>query len=259
LKLINLFPYLYSYKVEALSLKYYYSFFYIGYFCTFVQAKQLPLEIVSEHWPPYIVQSTDGNNEISGIVTNKIRAIFDNSPIQYQINVYPWARSYYLAKNKPNVLIYSIYKTPERTPNFIWFCPIHAKTPVNIYKLKKNKTDIGSLTSLSSAVTGVLRDDNSHNYMLNNGFIEGKNLTISSSEENNIKKLLKGRIDAIIQSRDALIHRIQQTDVTIDDFVIGFQLHQNTNTEHCMALSKNSDPAVVNAVKKAFNLWLTQK
>jgi polar amino acid transport system substrate-binding protein len=238
-------------------LKYLYALVLICYFCAPVQAKEPVLEIVSEHWPPYIVQSTDV--EVSGIVTNKIRAIFDNSPIQYKISIYPWARSYYLAKNKSNVLIYSIYKTPERAPDFIWFCPVHAKTPVNIYKLKTNKTDISNLASLSSAVIGVLRDDNSHNYMLSNDFIEDRNLMVSSSEENNIKKLLKGRIDAVIQSREALIYRIQHTSFTINDFVVGFQLHQNTNTEHCMALSKNSDPAVINAVKKAFNLWLTRK
>ncbi|WP_085299817.1 substrate-binding periplasmic protein [Cognaticolwellia mytili] len=236
-----------------------YTLIILSYFCAHVQAKEPVLEIVSEHWPPYIVQGTDVNDEVSGIVTNKIRAIFDSSPIQYQINVYPWARSYYLAKNKPNVLIYSIYKTSERTPNFIWFCPIHAKTPVNIYKLKKNKTDISSLSSISSAVVGVLRNDNSHDYMLNSGFIEGQNLTVSSSEENNIQKLLRGRIDAIIQSKDALIYRIQHTNFTIDDFVVGFQLHQDTNTEHCMALSKNSDPTVINAVKRAFKLWLTRR
>ncbi len=258
MKLITLFPYLYGNKIRLLSLKYFYSLIFIGYFCAFSQAKQPSLEIVSEHWPPYIVQSTDANKQVSGIVTDKIRAIFDNSSIQYQINTYPWARSYYLARNKPNVLIYSIYKTPERTPNFTWFCPIHAKTPVNIYKLKTNKIDISSLASLTSAVVGVLRDDNSHSYMLSNGFIQGRNLAVSSSEENNIKKLLKGRIDAIIQSRDALIYRIRHTDFTIDDFVVGFQLHQNSNTEHCMALSKNSDPVVVNAIEKAFNLWRRQ-
>jgi polar amino acid transport system substrate-binding protein len=236
-------------------LKYLYALIIVGYFCAPVQAKEPVLEIVSEHWPPYIVQNSQANNEISGIVTEKIKTIFDNSPIQYQINTYPWARSYYLAKNKPNVLIYSIYKTAQRTPYFKWFCPIHPKTPVNIYKLKENMTDVSKLESLKNSIVGVLRDDNSHNYMLKHGFIAGQNLTLSSSEENNIKKLLKGRIDAVIQSKAALINRIKDTEFTIDDFIVGFQLHQNSNTEHCMALNINSNPTLISAVEKAFNAW----
>jgi len=239
-------------------LKYLFPLVIFTCFCAFANDKNPSLEIVSEHWPPYIVQNTKANNEVSGLVTKKIKAIFDNSPLQYQITTYPWARSYYLAMNKPNVLIYSIYKTPERTPYFEWFCPIHAKTPVNIYKLKTNNTDISSLASLGNAVVGVLRNDNSHNYMVNNGFNEEKNLAVSSSEENNIKKLLKGRIDAVIQSRDALIYRIQDSNFTIDDFSVGFKLHKDANNEHCMALNKNSDPAVKSAVKSAFNLWLKE-
>lgn len=236
-------------------MKYFYSLFVIGYFSAIAQAKEPTLEIVSEHWPPYIIQNSNANYNVTGIVTAKVREIFDNSPLQYQISTYPWARSYYLAKNKPNVLIYSIFKTPERSPYFKWFCPIHPQTPVNIYKLKTNTTNINTLASLSDAIVGVLRDDNSHHYMLNNGFVDGKNLAVSANEESNIKKLLKGRIDAVIQSRDAFIYRLKGTGFTIDDFMMGFKLHENSSTAHCMALNKNSDPVIISAVEKAFTQW----
>ena len=237
-------------------MRYLYPLFIINLFCAIAQAEDSVLEIVSEHWPPYIVQDAHNSNEISGIVTKKIRAIFDNSPLKYQISIYPWARSYHLATTKPNVLIYSIYKTEKRTPHFKWFCPIHSKTPVYVYKLKTNNINISALLPLKNAIVGVLRDDNSHHFMLDNGFTEGRNIIVSSNEEGNIKKLLKNRIDAVIQSKEALIFRIKNTGFTIDDFVAGYQLHQGTNTEHCMALSKNSAPEVVTAVETAFNNWL---
>ncbi len=44
----------------------------------------------------------------------------------------------------------------------------------------------------------------------------------------------------MIQSRQALIYRLQDTGVTINDFAVDYQLHQNMNTEHCMALSRHS-------------------
>ena len=245
--------------IRKCILKLLYSLIIISYFSSSVFAQEQTLEIVTEHWPPYIVQASDVKGEISGIVTKKIKAIFDNTTLKYQITAYPWARSYYLAKTKPNTLIYSIYKTEQRSKHFKWFCPIHDKTPVNIYKLKNNQTDITNLISLENAIVGVLRNDNSHNYMLDKGFIEGKNLLVSSNEENNIHHLLSGKIDAVIQSREALLYRIKDSGLTIADFDIGFQLHKEGNTEHCMALSNNSDPELIKTVENAFNTWLKNK
>lgn len=226
-----------------------------GFFCTSAHAVKPTLNIVTEHWPPYIIQSPKSNGEISGLVTKKIKTIFDNAKLKYEITAYPWARSYFLAKNQPNTLIYSIYKTEQRTPHFKWFCPIHPKTPVNIYKLKTNKTNIDQLVTLKNAIVGVLRNDNSHNFMLDKGFVEDKNLLVSANEESNIKHLLSGKIDAVIQSREALLYRIKGSGFTLSDFTVGFQLHKDGNTEHCMALSLNSDPKVTQAVEQAFIMW----
>ena len=233
------------------------------FFISSIQAKELSLEVVSEHWPPFIIQNFDKKNDISaqkvsGIVTEKIHHILSTSNINYTIKTYPWARSYYVALNKPNVLIYSIYKTKERTPHFEWFCPVHEKTPINIYKLKSNKSDISSLSTLGNSIIGVPRSDNSHTFMLKHNFVEGESLIVSSSEESNIRNLLNKRIDAVIQSKESLIYRLQNTRFTIDDFDVGFELHQNKNTEHCMALSKSSSPEMIAAVKRAFNLWLNK-
>lgn len=238
--------------------KYIFSLVFIGLIFE-VKATDLNLEIVSEHWPPFIIQNPENAEDVSGIVTEKINAILAPTEIDYTISTYPWARSYHLATTKPNVLIYSIYKTKKRAPHFTWFCPIHPKTPVNLYKLKSNTTDITTLTSLKKAIIGVLRNDNSHNYMVNNGFAVGRNLTISANEESNIKNLLNGKIDAVIQSKEALAYRLKNTEYSIDDLEVGFQLHQNMSTEHCMALSKNSSPELVVVLQAAFEAWLAQQ
>jgi polar amino acid transport system substrate-binding protein len=223
------------------------------------EAKEPNLKVVSEHWPPFIIQKSAANSFVSGIVTDNVRDILAHTNLSYQIETYPWARSYHLAKTKPNVLIYSIYKTKQRGPNFEWFCPIYKRTPINLYKLKSNASNASSLDSLKSSVVGVLRDDNSHNFMLNSGFKDGVNLAVSASEEVNIKKLLKGRIDAIIQSREALIYRLKGSGYNIENFTEGLQIHQDFDSEHCMALSKDSSPDVILAVDQAFNKWLKNK
>lgn len=248
LKLISLFI------SKALTLKYLKILTLLNLFFIF-QSQANQLNVVSEHWPPYIIQPSANSDKVSGIVTKRIRQILAYSPLSYEINIYPWARSYHLALTRPNTLIYSIYRTPEREPFFHWFCPLYPQTPVNIYKLKNNHSNIEDLNALKSGIVGVLRDDNSHKYMENMGFIEGENLIVSASEESNIAKLLNKKIDAVIQSQDALIYRLKGSGFSIEDFDIGYQLHKNSSTEHCMALSKSSSEFITKQVNQAFQLW----
>ena len=94
-------------------------------------AKTNELEVVTESWPPFIISGQD----VSGIDTDRVRKILNDTGINYTIKIYPWARSYYLATNKPNVLIYSIHKSKQREPLFHWYCPTHKSTQINAYKI----------------------------------------------------------------------------------------------------------------------------
>ena len=219
-----------------------------------VQAKHRQVEVVTENWPPYIVQG----DKINGIVTHKVRKILKYAELNYEISIYPWARSYHLATTKPNVLIYSIYRNPQREEHFHWFCPLHQSTPINIYKLATNKTNIDSLTDLRTAVVGIMRGDNSHKYLLNNGFKEGINLDVSATEETNVLKLINGKVDAVVQSEESLKYRLAQLNAEHLKFTSGFTLHKGNKAEHCMAFSKGTSVHIVEKVKLGFEKWLKE-
>lgn len=217
-----------------------------------VSAKHQKVKVVTEHWPPYIYQ---GNDSVQGQVTTAVREILSIAEVSGDISIYPWARSYHLARSSANTLIYSIFKTPEREPLFHWFCPIFNSTPIKAYKLTSNPKDISTLSALRNRTIGIMRNDNSHKFFLKNGFEEGVQLDISANEETNITKLINGKVDVVIQSEDSLRYRLaQQTDVTLD-ITEGFVLHDNQHAEHCLAMSKQSDPALVNQIDIAFKKW----
>lgn len=233
------------------TMKYFFIICIAIYCSSLTQAKELELEVVSENWPPFII----AEKEVSGIVTDKVKEILNKSDINYHINIYPWARSYHIATSKPNVLIYSIYKTKERTPHFHWFCPIHKATPIHIYKLSTNKIDVNSLAALKTAVVGIMRGDNSHQYLLDNGFEDGVNLDVSANEETNLLKLLNGRVDVVVQSEESLRYRLSNLGAKDIDFVAGLTIHQGKQAEHCMALSKGTDPQIIKQVSRSFEQW----
>lgn len=212
---------------------------------------ELELEVVTEIWPPFIVSE----KVISGIVTEHIRKILKYSDISYVINIYPWKRSYHLATTRPNILIYSIFRTESREPLFHWFCSIYKETPIRIYKLSSNMTNVDSLTDLKSSIIGVMRGDNSHDYLLKKGFEEGVNLDISANEETNLKKLIKGRVDAVVQSEKSMQYRLNALGAGELEVSAGFPIHQEKSSEHCMALSLDTKPGIIQKVRKGFEKW----
>jgi len=222
---------------------------------TLVNAKEVELEVVTESWPPFIIPG----EETSGIVTNSIREILKYADIDYAINIYPWSRAYHLAKTKPNILIYSIYKTKEREQYFHWFCPVYQSTPIRFYKLTNNQTNIDSIDAIKSSILGVMRGDNSHEYLLSLGFKSGVNLDISSNENANLRKLIKGRVDAVIQSEESIKYRLNQLGANDVDITSGMALHQGQKAEHCMALGIKTTPELIEKVKKGFQKWQKNK
>ena len=91
-------------------------FFVLLSVCLQSHAGEHQLRVVSEHWPPFIVHYKNDTvqEEVKGVVTEHIREILALANLDYSLNIYPWARSYHLATNKPNVLIYSILKRATR-------------------------------------------------------------------------------------------------------------------------------------------------
>ena len=215
------------------------------------QCHETKLSVVTENWPPFIIHG----NKTSGIVTNNIREILGYTDIDFSIDVYPWARSFHLATTNPDTLIYSIYRTNQREAQFHWFCPIYKSTPIYAYKLASNDINIDSLAALKKTVVGIMRGDNSHSYFLQRGFQEGVNIDLSSNEETNLKKLIKGRVDVVIQSKESLHYRLELLGAKNLKIVSGLAIAKAESAEHCMALSLGTEPEIINKIRKGFKQW----
>jgi len=206
------------------------------------------LKVVTEEWPPFILKTTP----VSGITTTQVRKILNKTGVPYEINIYPWARSYRMAKTEPNTLIYLLYRSKEREPYFHWFCPLNPTPQISVFKLQSNKKDISSLEALKSLHIGIMRSDNSHENLITQGFTEGEQLDISTDEISNVKKLIGGRVDVIIQAKQSIKYRIQQMGYENLAIESGYQFHTNDSTKYCMALSKGSDPEIIKKISHVF-------
>ncbi|WP_448549387.1 substrate-binding periplasmic protein [Thalassotalea fusca] len=210
------------------------------------------ITVLSESWPPFIYHK-DG--EVIGLVAEKVREVLDLTKLEYQIKLLPWARSYQLARSTPNTLIFSIFRSPEREVLFHWFCPIMPAEQGYLYRLAQNPYYLASLQDIRQYRIGVMREDLSHQFLRDNGFIERVNLDLSADEDINIKKLFNGRVDFVVQSPSAIKFRLNALGLSPDVVVAERELMPGNKQQHCMALNIDSDPALVKHLQATFEQW----
>ncbi|MBL8992176.1 MAG: transporter substrate-binding domain-containing protein [Spirochaetia bacterium] len=151
-----------------------------------------------DSWPPYMFNENKG---ISGIATDIVRAAFKKAGYPAEIRAYPWARAYQKALEEKNTAIYLLYRTPEREARFQWVGPIIPALPMYFYKLKsRTALAVHSLGDAKACRVGVVRGVAIHKWLLDRGFVEGKNLEAVSDPQQNIKKLFSDRIDFLISN-----------------------------------------------------------
>lgn len=160
-----------------------------------------PLVVVTEHWPPY--NYLDGT-ELTGAATTIVKDTLARASIPATMQLLPWARAYAQAKSTPNVLIYSIVRTPQREAEFHWIGPVAHDIAVGIHCLaSRNDIQVHSVQDALKYKFGAIRGGSIHTLLLAQGFTEGVNLELSVTTEGLLQKLFAGRIDLVGGSMDA--------------------------------------------------------
>lgn len=166
-----------------------------------VFAQKNNILIATLEYPPFIY--SDGG-QVKGPIVDKVRNIFGKLGINVTIKILPIARGLLSVKNGEFDAYFSLKKTQEReqellftrTPliqqPFVFFVKKNSKIlwNGNINDIKKYKIGVVSKTSY-----GMIFDD-----YVKRGLID--NIDEAKSFELNIKKLIAGRIDLVINSHD---------------------------------------------------------
>lgn len=152
------------------------------------------LTVYTEEFPPYNF-SEDGR--VVGVSTEVVEIIMNKTGLDYEISIYPWARTYKYAKDRPNSLIFSISRRTNREDLFKWV-GIITPSRHSVFALG-SRTDINieTLEDLKKHIIGTTIGDAREAYLLNNGFEEGELQRVggNNANETNYKKLKRGRID----------------------------------------------------------------
>ena len=152
------------------------------------------LTIYTEEVAPY--NFTEGN-KIVGVSTEVVEAVMNKAGLDYEMVSYPWARTYKLATERPNSLIFSISRRPKRETTFKWIGVI-VPSRHSVFALK-SRTDIKieKIDDLKNYTIGTTLGDARETYLLENGFKISDLQRVAGKTANlqNYEKLKLGRID----------------------------------------------------------------
>lgn len=210
------------------------------------------LNVVTEEWRPF--NYTGDNGEITGIATERLKAVLDSINIEYTISTYPWARSMILTANDENTLIYTILKTKERENLFQWVCPLIGPVKVHLYKLSKRKDiNINTIEDARNYVTSIEKSESDHEYLLSKGFVNGVNLDVTGDPYAGTRKFFAERVDLVLQTEWEMAENLRHFKRPASDVEKVFEVKKPSDAEGCMAFGLKTDKALVDKVRNALN------
>jgi polar amino acid transport system substrate-binding protein len=109
----------------------------------------------TEEWPPY---NYTQNGQVRGIATDVLRAACGKAGFECEIEMVPWARAYYSAKNAPNALVYTTARKPDRENEFLWVGPIMPRATW-VYGHPGSEKKLQSLKDLATVKVGIVRGE----------------------------------------------------------------------------------------------------
>ena len=218
--------------------------------CINSQGKALSLRIVTEHFPPYNYQTSD--HKLAGVMNQIVQVLITRLELQQRIEVLPWARAYKIALEEPDVLIYSILKTPARLHRFHWLSSF-LSLDINIYALpetiNRQKNQLNDVTQHS---IGILRASAHENYIRKRFSSHERNVITNTSYRQLYQMHQMKRLDLLVAPRKLIKYLNKELQTPADKHPLAiFKLPSPYQKKLYIALSKGTSMQTVAKVKQA--------
>lgn len=176
-----------------------------------VSAQADTVKLVTLEYPPYSTKSGDGAD---GIAVRIVKEAFKKIGKDVTIEVNAWKRSLNLVKTGQADAIFTAYKNDERVKFLDYSETVLMPQVLSVWAAKGSSVSFdGSMDSISDTKIGLV-----------NGISYGKTvdeaikagsfsaLDYAPESSNNVKKLIGGRVDAIIMNRYGAMHHLKNND-----------------------------------------------
>ena len=203
--------------------------------------------VYTENLPPYNYLSKAG--KVVGISTRQVRMIMDRTGLNYTIKVQPWARAKRNAEMEPNALLFSVVKSPERTPLFDWIVPLVAESSYLYGRIDDTRTVTLQAIRAGEFTAVCASDGSACKFLINFGFPESSLLQITSTGQTleTFKIMMSGRADFAAYT----VLAVKSAPFGTHGFAPRFQLRGNTTLY--LVASVRVDIGIRDTVRQAYH------
>ena len=204
--------------------------------------------VASGSFPPYYYQ--DDADKVVGMSAGIVNEALSRAGFRQKMELFPVKRAFMLAEAKEPVLLFALFRTPEREKKFKWVAPVTPKVKSVLFRLAK-RTDI-SLHSLDDAKryrTGVVRGNNLHTLLTGKGFRDGQEIEPEMSNDVNMKKMFAGRIDLCAGRELPFITDLARSGYDARDVATALVLEED---RAWMAFSLSTPDEIVERIRAAY-------
>lgn len=170
--------------------------------CQAVAAPVEKLRLLSFDLPPYI--HADGDDTPKGAAVEMVGEIFKRIDVTPQLQVYPLARSMAMFGSGRADGIFTVKKTPQRAAQYVFSRhPLFLQQTVLFVRRDSPLRFKGDMRVLAGRSIGLVRGA-SYGAVFDDAAAKGlfARLESVSHEEANFRKLMAGRIDAVVSGRE---------------------------------------------------------
>ncbi|WP_063832902.1 ABC transporter substrate-binding protein [Labrenzia sp. DG1229] len=206
------------------------------------------LKVMTEEYPPFNYKDGAGLSGISVEIMDEMFKRAASGHNREDIALLPWARGYNLTLQRPGHALFSTTRTPDREDLFKWVGPF-VPTVVGLTAKKSRHLQIKTVHDLADIRIGVVKDDVGQLLLRAQGVPDDRIETVLSNEQN-FRKLMAGRVDAISYETKVTRWGLQMRGADLENYETVYELDRG---ELFLALHYQTSDKIVETLQGAFD------
>ena len=209
----------------------------------------LELQAFGENFAP--LSYLDGA-EPCGFGCDLLRLMAAEAGLVLHISIAPWQRAVQDAAAHPASVLMPLVRLPERETRFRWVGPMAARRLL-IYRLsRRNDIHATRLAGLRGLRVGVTRESAAAAQLIAAGLRPGTDLELGLDDSQNLRKLLAGRMDALVMLEGAAHWHLRKAGLPASTLAPVLPL--DADQPYWYGLPADSDPDIARRLQDGLDL-----
>jgi len=200
------------------------------------------LKLMTENWPP--LNYMEGEI-LKGPAVDIVRAIQKKLKSKDKIEVFPWKRGYLNVQKEKGSALFAMTRTDARESLFKWVGPIAEKKFI-LFAKKDSKIKLNNIKDALKYSVGVQLGGVTEEFLKSKGFTKISGVV---KPEQNLKKLLLGRIELLYDSNSTLAVTAKKNNTNLSELK---ELLVVKKSGLYIAFNKDTPDATVSVWQKAY-------